>query len=73
MVGGARRRGGFLRLQWVHPPIFLTAAHTYDPLPPPSLNVAQLLQKQREGKKRMKTVGNISLPQEAFHAIISKK
>ena len=44
------------------------------PSPPPlSPNRAQLLQKQREGKKRMKTVGNISLPQEAFHAIISKK
>jgi len=33
----------------------------------------KLLQKQREGKKRMKTVGNVALSQEAFHSIITKK
>lgn len=32
----------------------------------------KLLSKQREGKKRMKTVGNVALSQEAFHSIMSK-
>ena len=30
----------------------------------------KLLEKQREGKKRMKNIGNIELPQEAFMAIL---
>jgi GTP-binding protein LepA len=31
----------------------------------------QLLQKQKDGKKRMKQVGNVEVPQSAFHAVLS--
>ena len=33
----------------------------------------KLLEKQKKGKKRMKTVGSVELSQEAFHSVLSRE
>lgn len=33
----------------------------------------KLLAKQKEGKKRMKMIGNVEVPKEAFRSIIARK
>jgi len=36
-----------------------------------TLPKAQLLEKQKEGKKRMKSIGSVEIPQEAFMSVLT--